>query len=161
MVMNLNIRKRKHRLPGEAYKGICVVSFTLCIKNRKEFFITEDIFRYNENLLLTEMRKFLVEAEVYLFMPDHAHFLLRGILESSNVLSAVKAYKQQSGFWLRHHYPAVHWQKDFYDRIERSDEDVNKRIRYILNNPDRKGLVDDWLTYPFKGSTIHSFKEWN
>lgn len=99
-----------------------MVSFTLCIENRKELFVTEEIFRHYENLLLIEMNKFLVEAEVYLFMPDHAHLLLRGAKETSNVLNAVKAYKQQSGFWLYQHHPDVHWQKDFYDHVERREE---------------------------------------
>ncbi len=155
-----NIRERKHRLSAEAYKGSCACSFTACIKNRQEFFLTESIFRQNEQFLRTEIQKFSVEAEVYLFMPEHAHFLLRGRDEASSVLEAMKAYKQQSGFWLHKNYPEVHWQKDFYDHIERNEEDVRKRMRYILNNPVKKGLVDDWQTYPFKGSSIHNFSDW-
>lgn len=153
------IRERKHRLTVDSYKGPRVCSFTACIDDRKKFFVTENVFRENEKVLLTSIHKFSVEAEVYLFMPDHAHFLLRGIQDYSDVLKAMKTYKQHSGFWLHQHYPDVHWQKDFYDHIERSEEDVRKRIRYILNNPVRKGLVDDWQTYPFKGSTIHNFNE--
>jgi len=155
------IRERKHRLTTDAYKGPRVCSFTACIKDREALFIAEDIFQKNENFLLTSIHSSSVEAEVYLFMPDHARFLLRGTQEDSDVLEAMKAYKQQSGFWLHKHYPDVRWQKYFYDHIERSEEDVEKRIRYILNNPVRKGLVDDWQTYPFKGSTIHDFNEWD
>lgn len=52
------------------------------------------------------------------------------------------------------------WQKDYYDHIIRRPEDVQKHVRYILDNPVRKGLVDDWKKYPFKGSTLHDFDEW-
>jgi hypothetical protein len=42
----------------------------------------------------------------------------------------------------------------------RQDEDINEQIKYILENPIRKGLVDDWKEYPFKGSTIYNFDGW-
>lgn len=158
--MKEKVCERKHRLPAELYEGIRVVSFTLCIKNRKQFFISEEIFRHNENVLLMELKRFLAEAEVYMFMPEHVHLLLRGVMETSDVLNVVRAYKQRSGFWLCQHHPEVHWQKDFYDHIERREEDVSKRIRYILDNPVRKGLVNDWQPYPIKGSTIHNLNEW-
>jgi hypothetical protein len=34
----------------------------------------------------------------------------------------------------------------------RSDEDVATQVKYILDNPVRKGLVKSWEEYPFKGS---------
>ena len=61
-------------------------------------------------------------------------------------------FKQQSGFWLGQQRPAFHWQKDFYDHIIRANEDLGTQIRYIANNPVRKGLVSDWHDYPFTGS---------
>jgi len=42
----------------------------------------------------------------------------------------------------------------------RQDEDINEQIKYILENPIRKGLVDDWKEYPFEGSTIYNFDGW-
>jgi hypothetical protein len=34
-------------------------------------------------------------------------------------------------------------------------------IDYILTNPVRKGLVNNWKDYPLKGSTIHDFSKWD
>ena len=44
------------------------------------------------------------------------------------------------------------WQKDFYDHVIRKSEDIAVQVRYILDNPVRKGLVPTWEEYPFKGS---------
>jgi hypothetical protein len=46
----------------------------------------------------------------------------------------------------------VSWQKDFFDHILRKDESLPSVIRYILENPVRKGLVSDWRDYTFKGA---------
>lgn len=44
------------------------------------------------------------------------------------------------------------WQKDFYDHIIRTKEDMVTQVKYILDNPVRKRLVSSWEEYPFKGS---------
>lgn len=48
--------------------------------------------------------------------------------------------------------PKIRWQKDFYDHIIRRFNDIATQVRYILDNPVRKGLVSSWQEYPFKGS---------
>ena len=48
--------------------------------------------------------------------------------------------------------PMMRWQKDFYDHVIRTNEDIATQVRYILDNPVRKGLVLFWQEYSFKGS---------
>jgi hypothetical protein len=43
------------------------------------------------------------------------------------------------------------WQKRWYDHILRRNQDVRKSGEYILNNPVRRGLVEDWHEYPYCG----------
>lgn len=154
------IREKQHRLAKEVYRGIQVVSFAACIKDRSSFFTVEDRFKDCEKMLLETLKRFECGAEVYLFMPDHAHLLLRGKLEKADVLQAMVSFKRKTGFWLSQNHPSTHWQKDFYDHILRRDEEINKQIQYILNNPVRANLVKNWKDYPFKGSTIHNLTEW-
>jgi hypothetical protein len=42
----------------------------------------------------------------------------------------------------------------------RKEEDIKKHVMYILNNPVRKGIVENWKNYPYKGSTKFDFNEW-
>jgi REP element-mobilizing transposase RayT len=48
--------------------------------------------------------------------------------------------------------PKIRWQKDFYDHVIRKDEDIAIQVRYILDNPVRRGLVSSWQEYQFRGS---------
>lgn len=85
-------------------------------------------------------------------MPDHQHLLVAGTADNSDILKAVIAYKQKTGYWLSTNRPEIQWQKDFYDHIIRSDENISVQARYILDNPIRKGLAHYWKDYPNKGS---------
>ena len=93
-------------------------------------------------------------------MPDHAHLLLGGKNNDSDLYRCVKNFKQRSGYWFSVSKAGVQWQKDFYDHILRNDEDVEKQVKYILGNPGRKRLVEYWKDYPFKGSTFYDFTQW-
>jgi REP element-mobilizing transposase RayT len=155
------VREQHHRLPEQLYRGFHVVPFTACLKNKSEFFTRTDLFKTFEGILLSEMSRFESGAEIYLFMPDHFHALLRGESESADVLKAMREFKRKTGFWLSRNYESIHWQKDFYDHILRGNEEVGTHVRYILNNPVRKGLVGSWKEYPFKGSTVHRLDEWD
>jgi len=53
----------------------------------------------------------------------------------------------------------IRWQKDFYDHIHRKDEDLKKHITYILDNSVRRGLIENWKEYPFKGSLDFNLEE--
>ncbi len=43
------------------------------------------------------------------------------------------------------------WQRGFYDRIARSDEDLVAACEYVLNNPVRAGLVAEAGEWPYCG----------
>ncbi|MBI3194841.1 MAG: transposase [Ignavibacteriae bacterium] len=155
------VREQHHRLDPECYRGMLVVHFTACILHRKSFFVNGAVFTKAEEILIKQLRRFHVDAEVYLFMPDHCHILLRGNEDTSDVLECMNMFKQHTGFWLYKEYSEIHWQKDFYDHILRSEEDVRTVTLYILNNPVRKELVGHWKEYPFKGSSVHNLEEWD
>jgi putative transposase len=47
------------------------------------------------------------------------------------------------------------WQRSFWDRVLRSENDVRLAMRYTLNNPVRAGFVERPLDYPFSGSSVY------
>ncbi len=44
--------------------------------------------------------------------------------------------------------PDREWQKDFYDHVIKKKDDLARQVRYVPDNPVRKGLVDSWFDYP-------------
>ena len=153
-------REKKHRLELQIYTGRILVSFTLCVKDRKELFVDDKVFQQFESLLLKETREQNCSLYAYLFMPDHAHLLLSGNSEDSDIKKCVDMYKKKTGFWLYKNKPEFKWQKDYYDHILRKEEDLITVIQYVLNNPVRAGIVENWKEYKFKGSTVYKLDEW-
>lgn len=166
------VKEKKHRLPKESYRGEVSVSFTLCLKRS---LATPSLqacpvaagfsLRFNARILtnpeivakFTEILTAVVTPShcivpVYCFMPDHQHLIITGKNPDSDLWKAVGIYKQKTGFWLSENNSILGWQKDFYDHIIRKNQDVTAQVRYILDNPVRKGLARSWEEYPFKGS---------
>jgi REP element-mobilizing transposase RayT len=81
-----------------------------------------------------------------------------GEREVSDTWMAISRFKQRTGYWLSQNAPAC-WQSDFYDHIIRRDQSFANQIRYIVNNPVRRGLVENWEDYPFTGSIGFNLRE--
>jgi REP-associated tyrosine transposase len=154
------VREKLHRLPNEMYVGYKTVAFTICVKDNQKLFISEEVFENIEQKLITSLQHYKCSANVYLFMPDHLHLIVEGHKVDSNIKMSIELFKQKTGYWLSKNLPNFKWQKDYYDHIIRNDEDVQNQIRYILNNPVRANLVENWKEYPYKGSTIYNLDEW-
>jgi putative transposase len=154
------ILEKKHRLDHEIYVGKILISFTLCVKDRKKLFIDLMVFKQFESMLISELAVSNCIAYIYLFMPDHVHLLLSGNSEESDIKKCVDRFKKQTGFWLYKNKPEYKWQKDYYDHILRKEEDLETQLKYILNNPVRAGIVENWKQYTFNGSTMYNLDEW-
>ena len=141
---------KHHRLTSDAYQGRVSAAFTLCIAERKRLFVTAP----NVAVFVSVLEKVGKERDlraIYCFMPDHLHLIALGNSDNSDVLHGVKHFKQVTGYWLSQHLPLVEWQSSFYDRIIRARE-LGSHVRYVLDNPVRKGLVREWHDYPFSGA---------
>ena len=153
-------REKNHRLAPELYRGGNIIAFTICIKDKESFFTSNDIFAVFEEVLLQELKSKDCLAYVYLFMPNHAHLLLSGNDSNADIKNCVERFKQRTGYWLYKNTKNIRWQKDYYDHILRGNDDLFAQTKYVLNNPVRAGLVNYWKEYPYKGSTIYNFKDW-
>lgn len=91
-------------------------------------------------------------------MPDHVHFLIESD-SGRNVLQIIKLYKQITGFAYKQRTGQALWQKSWFDHVLRRDEKVEQMVRYIFENPVRKGLVEDFRNYPFLGTGVEAVKE--
>lgn len=155
------IKEKKHRLNSEVYTGSNIVSYTACVKNRKRLFVSDQVVNVFEEILLTELNANKCDAYIYLFMPEHLHFIIGGKIEDANTKICMDMFKKKTGFWLSKNMSSFKWQKDYYDHILQRQESLEIQIKYILMNPVRKGIVDHWKSYKFKGSTVYNLTEWD
>jgi REP element-mobilizing transposase RayT len=155
-----SIREKSHRLPDEYYRGYRTTAITATLENRTPAFVDAAIVNAMADRLIEASTCYRCTVDLYLFMPDHGHFLISTIDAEGDVLAAMKRFKQRSGYWLAHNTPGVRWQKDFYDHILRRDDECEKHVRYILANPVRAGMVIDWKDYPYRGSMKYDLESW-
>lgn len=96
---------------------------------------------------LEDRGKITLDAAVV--MPDHLHFvagLKHGTL--SDTMHSLKSYTAQKiNSLLQKAGPF--WQRHYHDHAVREDEDLNAVVNYVLQNPVRAGLTNDFHDYPF------------
>lgn len=135
------LRKGRYSQPGLYY------FLTTSVAGRRPIFTDEN----NATIVLKSIRwlrsagRFLVDAAVV--MPDHLHFV--GELGESTLSQVMHSLKSFSARQLvaAGVAPPV-WQDGYHDHGLRDDEDYRLRVRYVLQNPVRAGLVLQVRDYP-------------
>ena len=104
-------------------------------------------------LLVAELRRLheagSVRSLAWVVMPDHLHWLIQ--LDDCWPLSRVmKTLKAQSALTINRYrcQQGSLWQRAYYDRAIRKEDDLRQIARYIVANPLRAGLVRDIGSYP-------------
>ena len=80
---------------------------------------------------------------LFLLMPDHIHMLVSFGREHHmiEVTGGLKRYIS------RHH--GIVWQRNFFEHRLRSDESIEEKAAYIMDNPVRAGLVQEASAWPY------------
>lgn len=96
----------------------------------------------------------------YTIMPNHVHLVfdtnstcddsmkgisqypVSAILENLKWYTALKANQQLNR-------RGTFWQQESYDHVIRNQEEFNRIVRYVINNPVKAGLVAKWEDYPY------------
>ena len=85
-------------------------------------------------------------------MPDDLHALVEGMNVSSDFQKYIRMYKQRTSFAWKRRTGLKLWQRGYFDRVLRADEDTFAVAGYILQNPVRASLCQTAEEYPYSGS---------
>jgi REP element-mobilizing transposase RayT len=155
----IELPKRKHqRLKEFDYSQSSYYFITICIKDRREFFSHV----INNELVLTEYGKILdeiwnnlpkyynVELDYYIIMPDHFHGIIiidnslklkaneeNKAFSLSDIIGKFKSFATRKIRELLNAKIEFRWQKSFYDRIIRNENELLNIRKYIQENPMR------------------------
>ena len=154
-VMQLN-RRKKIRLGPEIYHIVYIPCFvTIATKGKQKKFSNQDLAHDFVALLKKLCGENNIPIYAYCIMPDHVHLLINAS-DRKGIVEFVREIKSLSTriAW-QHGYNGTIWQRSFYDHFLRRDEDCEMVASYIVHNPVRKGMVEDWREYPFSGSLVY------
>lgn len=81
-------------------------------------------------------------------MPDHVHILLKPNknVSLSRIIKGLKGVSARLVNAVRSTGRSL-WQAESFDRIIRDQSEFDEKLRYMLNNPVKKGLIDDPWEY--------------
>ena len=91
-------------------------------------------------------------------MPNHGHMLFEHFLFQtdngkgkdypvSQTMKYIKgATAREANLLIKKQ--GTFWQKESYDHYVRNDQELDNIIHYILNNPVKAGLIEDWTKWP-------------
>ena len=147
----LPVRKTT-RLKDHDYSVLHAYFITICSFNKKPYFVKDDLNESVVSCIKEEAKRTGFLVYVYCLMPDHLHLLLSPPGDGVSVSGFIGGLKSKTtriawDFKIQ----GKLWQGRFYDHILRGKEKMGVVGEYILNNPVRKGLVDDWRKYQYCG----------
>jgi REP element-mobilizing transposase RayT len=91
----------------------------------------------------------VLSSQAWVVMPDHIHWLFQ-LGGSSSLAAVMKQFKARSAVRINRHLnrQGPLWQKAYYDRAVRKEDDLRQIARYIVANPLRAKLVEKIGDYP-------------
>lgn len=91
------------------------------------------------------------ELDTFTIMPSHLHIVFKPLVEPDAILpySLAKIMHSLKRYTAREANKILDrtgkfWQHESYDHVVRDEEERQRIIRYILNNPVKAGLVETW-----------------
>ena len=75
-------------------------------------------------------------------------------MEGADLRKFTSKWKQVTGYAHKQRTGELLWQPSYYDHVLRDDEETSRAVRYVLENPVRKGIVREFADYPFSGSDV-------
>ena|SRR5579871_2571206 len=131
-----------------------ICSITTVVRGRRPLFSSQHVAEASVTVLRERASTHRVPVYAYCIMPDHVHLVL-GASPTCDVTSFVGQFKNlvQRAAWKAGARGKI-WQLSFYDHFLRADEDLERVVDYVVNNPVRRGLAEHWREYPFSGSLV-------
>lgn len=151
--------KRLRRLRGFAYAGPHRYSLTFCAHDRQPLFANRALADCVREQILRAAGQDGYIVVAYCIMPNHMHLLVEGDDDCSSLSDFAKRAKQYSGFHGKKIIGAPVWQTGYFERVLRETEDTRTVVAYILDNPVRRGLVEDARDYPLSGSGLYAMSD--
>jgi len=116
----------------------------------KKYLSIPEIAYCNQQILHKyEMKEYKIIC--YTIMPNHIHLvieLLKGNKGVSVIMKLLKGSSSRESNKILN-ISGKFWQDESFDRLVRDDIELYNIINYVLNNPVKADLIDDWQKWPY------------
>jgi REP element-mobilizing transposase RayT len=81
------------------------------------------------------------QCHAFVVMANHVHLLITPLVEVSRITQTLKRFTSRSANHILGLTGQPFWQDESYDHLVRDDQEFDRIVRYIENNPVKAGLV--------------------
>jgi REP element-mobilizing transposase RayT len=92
--------------------------------------------------------------DAYCLMPNHAHIVITPLLKEGNsyhslasIMHSIKRHTARQANLILNRQ-GTFWQPESYYHAVRDESELQRIIGYVLHNPVKAGLIDDWQQWP-------------
>ncbi len=132
---------------------------TICTRNRQAVLTGKQMSEVIEAALKSASKSSPMDVFAWCVMPDHLHAVVAAS-DGGDVVEWVRRFKGRVAAAARGMGSRALWQRSFHDHVLRADEAVAEALKYVLANPVRANLVEDWRDWPHRGSLTWDLSEW-
>ncbi len=147
--MERHTRKLSPRLKDFDYKGYYAYFITCNTYKDSDYFKDRKTIEKIIDILRSVIREHKFRLICYCFMPNHLHMLIEGIGEESSLTKLIQIFKQKTAYHFTKSNGKTLWQRGYFEHAVRKGEDINDICSYILYNPVRKNIVENYKDYPY------------
>lgn len=102
------------------------------------------------------MRRLFYTLHVYTLMPNHIHVLLTPGEDAQTgepfpvgvITQRIKGVSSRQAHVILERTGQPFWMREPYDHWIRNPQEFERAVAYIVNNPIKAGLVEDWHDWP-------------
>jgi REP element-mobilizing transposase RayT len=136
------LRAGRRSLPNQSYL------ITTTTATREKRFANPEAARFVLTSLHWLDKQGRIRLDAAVVMPDHVHFV--AALKSADLPQLMHSFKSYTSNEINKalNRQGPVWQRGYHDHAIRREEDLNETIMYVLNNPVRAGMTDDFHKYP-------------
>jgi len=150
---------KRPRIKGFPYIGLHRYSLIICTKDREHVFTDAAVVAPVLTTIQQCAATYGFAVFAYCFMPDHLHLVVSATTDGADLRTFMSRWKQRAGYEHRQRTGKFLWQPSYFDHVLRDEEDTQRAMRYVLENPVRKGIVTEFTDYRFSGSDVFSAEE--
>ena len=145
-------KQRSTRLKNFVYSKPFAYFITICTQERQPHFANPSIARVAMDTIREIGSNYGYKIYSFCVMPDHLHILVNPSDSGMSLPKFMQILKSKIAVLILKQTGINQlWQKSYYEHVLRKSEDLLETVNYILNNPVRKGLVEDYRGYAFCG----------
>lgn len=134
---------------GRHSKGGLSYFVTSVTKDRSPLFLNSQVALTVLDALKWLDQRHRIILVVAVVMPDHLHFIAQlNDKTLSQVMHSLKSYTANEINKNLGRRGSI-WERQYYESGIRCEKALMNKVEYCLNNPERRGLVEDFREYPY------------